>query len=454
MSQKRKSAADIAIADRGYSGLGPPAVPTATPQPQPPPPAPPPLPTIQPPPVTGIGSGGIISAIDAKIEPVRELNYSLLHNNRPLFQEFTIHKAVSDFGRVRITVDLFQGELSMPFKEIVELKAGVDALHLHRDPRVDTGVKPDEPIIRLPLASRLLRSLREPVRSTMLVQITTATPEAKLLYERTFFVTLLPVDQWRDTAEDRQWLPSFLQPRDPAIDKIVQLGEKYLRALCDDMSAGFNGYQSIIPGPSDPFADPTQPTLTGDQSDEERYAGVDLQVRAIWAALLDQHRLSYINPPPEYRRDSQRLRRPYEVIEGSHGTCIELAILIASCLEYIDIYPVIFLLKDHAFPGYWRSEAFQDKCIKDSIIQRNRSDTLTENWYFAKEPCFPSIRSAVAEGWLVPLETVRLTDQSSFRTALDEGLENLRTPFEFDAMIDIQTARKNNITPIPLVGGQ
>jgi hypothetical protein len=86
---------------------------------------------------------------------------------------------------------------------------------------------------------------------------------------------------------------------------------------------------------------------------------VDLQVEAIWAALLHEWQLGYINPPPTYADtregvmplDSQRLRTPSSVRRARMGTCIDLALLFAACLELVDIHPVIFLLDGHALPA-------------------------------------------------------------------------------------------------------
>src|SRR6185503_1914918 len=64
--------------------------------------------------------------------------------------------------------------------------------------------------------------------------------------------------------------------------------------------------------------------------------------------------------------DSQRLRTPSMIVKDRSGTCIDLALLLAACFELVDIYPVLFLLKDHAFPGYWRQDGFQQKFIEVS----------------------------------------------------------------------------------------
>jgi hypothetical protein len=373
----------------------------------------------------GTGPGGVINSLTVEVHPVESLNYAMLHNNRSVFEQFTIKNLTPGAGSIRIVVDLFQGELSVPYKGIIPFTGLNHTVNLNDDAGPSA--------IRLPLASSLMRSLKEPLRTTMLVQITDTAETVKFLYEQTFPVTLLPVDQWRDTDSDRQWLPSFVQQRDPVIVQIIQQAQKYLMAIQDDAGAGFDGYQSVDP------------------EDKDGFLTLDVQVQAIWAALQYDYELHYINPPPAYRKDSQRLRMPSEVITSKRGTCIDLAILLASCLEAVDIYPVVFLLKEHAFPGYWRSETFHKQFLDDAVTQ-TRAKRTTGSWHFEKDEFFLIIREAVAQGHLVPLETVRLTDHGSFRTSLDQGLENLRSPVGFDAMIDIQLARENGITPIPLTG--
>ena len=37
------------------------------------------------------------------------------------------------------------------------------------------------------------------------------------------------------------------------------------------------------------------------------------------------------------------------------------ALLLASCLEYVGIYPVLVLLTGHPFVGYWRSDQVHDE---------------------------------------------------------------------------------------------
>jgi hypothetical protein len=217
-------------------------------------------------------------------------------------------------------------------------------------------------------------------------------------------------------------------------------------SMADDPTAGFDGYQSVDEG---------APTV------EARYDAVDLQVRAIWSALLYDFELHYINPPPSYSAFHQRLRTPSEIVKGRRGTCIDLALLLAACLEYIDIYPVVFLLKGHAFPGYWRSPKFHKEFQQvtsvplpeaptpDALGATAHTTTRFEDAYAVKN--FTETRSLVATGRLVPLETVWLTTHGPFADAVEEGRRNLRRALEFDSMIDLVRARATGVTPLPVL---
>jgi hypothetical protein len=228
----------------------------------------------------------------------------------------------------------------------------------------------------------------------------------------------------------------------------VDAAQNYVMALRDNSAAGFDGYQCINP------------------ADEESVKGVDEQVQAIWSALIYNHNLSYINPPPTYNLSAQRLRTPTEIIEGRRGTCIDLALLFAACLEYVDIYPVIFLLRNHALPGFWRRSEFQDdfrkvaerfqKTPAPSGAEPSQLSTVQEwPWYHSKN-AYEEIMEEIDLGnqRLFPIETVGLTQRAGFKDSILSAIDKLKNKngipeFEFEGMIDITQARSNSITPIP-----
>jgi hypothetical protein len=377
-----------------------------------------------------VAAAGVVSAdtviVSVEIEP--EINYGLLHNGLPVFRKLTLHKAASVPALpVEVTVELNVGSDSYPYRHSFKLE--------------------DQPMaladkVKVPLTSSLARALRERVQSTLYLRVKAG---ETVVHQRTERVTLLPVDEWLDDGKQSVWLPSFVLPRDPSIGRIVDAAQRYLMALLDDPAAGFDGYQQVDP------------------NEAESTAVVDLQVRALWCALSYDFGLSYINPPPSYSARTQRLRTPSDVINGKRGTCIDLALLLAACLEYVDIYPAVVLLKGHAFPAYWRSaEAHENFVLANtgspppgttgSTTAASTGSVGRYGWHFQRQH-FAQIMQSIQRGDLVPLETVDITSRASFDTAMQDGLENLRNKNEFDSLLDLLQARRNEppVTPLPII---
>jgi hypothetical protein len=360
-----------------------------------------------------------------------ELNYSLLHNKRSLFEKFQLfcpnqqRRLLRD---VRIKVELAAGGERALYDNMFDVSS---------DWALDD--------IAVPLTSPLLRSIHETVRTSIFVEVSWGD---HVIHRRTHNVLLVPVDLWRDTDDDRKWLPSFVFPRDPAVSGLVEMAQRHVRLLRDDPVSGFDGYQSIDP------------------KDPESVSEVDFQVQAIWSAIVHELKLTYINPPPSYsvKRDSQRLRTPTMVVHRHSGTCIDLALFFAACLELVDIYPVIFLLEGHAFPGYWRSDSAHQRFLEarpsqiQEIVDADAttsaiSGAQSEGWYLRKS-AYDEIVQLVSNGDLVPLESVWLTENSGFWEAVEGGRKNFRPKRDFAAMIDIIVAREKLVTPLPIMGDQ
>jgi hypothetical protein len=361
--------------------------------------------------------------VDLEVEP--QINYSLLHNNRELLTTLTLTKLKDEpLRNIAVLVELCVGAQNYPYRYT----------HLELDDEVQLALAPR---VKIPLTSDLPRSLRERMQSTVYVKVTC---DGETAFEDTRRVTLIPVDEWLDDTEKNPWLPSFVLPRDPAILKIINSSRRYLIGIMDDPAAGFDGYQ-------------------------EAAAEVDSQVQAIWTALVNEYRIQYINPPPAYSSHTQRLRTPSDILESNTGTCIDLALLLAACLEYIGIYPVLVLLVDHAFVGYWRSEGAQENFVAVKTIPPTipgvGSPAAREaglpyvdeyGWRLTKLN-YVEVMAYVTSGHLVMLEATYLTDAKSFKQAKKQGRANLRSRDEFDSLLDIQVARTAvpPITPLPII---
>ncbi len=362
------------------------------------------------------------------------LNYSLLHNDRTPFRTFFIEKPLP--GRLpplQVEVALEVGGEFCRCRFSEELPEAASSIELAQR-------------IRLPLVAGLLRLCTESLRTNLYVKVSCG---ERLLRESSEGVTVLPADEWRDDGEDHRWLPSFVLPRDPAVLKVIDAAQRYLRTLLDDCAAGFDGYQQLF------------------DDDSNAAAVIDPQVQAIWAALQHDLPISYINPPPSYTSRSQRLRNPSEVFRGHAATCIDLALLFASCLEFVGIYPVVFLISGHAFPGYWRSDKAWWRMKQFRFDQAGDPEAGTalapptamapvpsargqsESWMFDGVGNLVELLRYVQDGTLAPFESTYVAARRGFFGALEEGSARLH-PDTFDSMIDIQSARAAGVTPLPL----
>jgi hypothetical protein len=373
--------------------------------------------------------------IRVKITERQLMNYSLLHNGLSPLSELRIERrnVAGAIRNIRVEVELHAGDASFPFRATVELPDGQDGILLENQ-------------VVLPLTSALIRTQSERIQSSLHV---TVHCDGELVEERTCRVALAPVDEWQD-GDVKEWrlLPSFVLPRDPAVARIVDSAHAILCALADDPTAGFDGYQSVDENGADL---------------EAKYGCVDRQVRAIWYAVLNQHALTYINPPPSYGSSTQRLRTPSQMLEERRGTCIDLALLMAACLEYVGFWPVLFLLRGHAFVGYWRSEAVRDLFLDvgdvavvmpegEDVDTGARSALPYRGGVFGADQRL-DVQRRINRGDLVALETTWLTVRGGFEAAAEEGRRNIRSITEYQAMIDLKIARASGVTPLPLLVG-
>jgi hypothetical protein len=384
-------------------------------------------------------------ALVAQCSPKRVINFASLHNNQPLFDEFWLMKyPEGTLADIDVEVELHTGAQAYPYRANLTLKEDV----------LDLAAK-----VTIPLTWMRDGAFDESVRSSLRVRVSA---KGQPVLADTYAVTLLPPDEWEDSDENRQWLPSFVYPRDPAMKAVLQAAQPFLMSLTDRAAAGFDGYQCIDPqaesksNSAAPLGAEAFPFFP--RSDDDPCAGVDLQVRAIWCALVYQMRLHYINPPPGYVAQTQRLRTPAEVLAEGRGTCIDLALLLAACCEYIDVHPVIVLLEGHAFPGYWRSEQAHEDFVRIRDVEPDSLDDVQSQegqryaWVLEGLAGYREVKSQVLAGNLALLESTWLTQGSGFAEAEEEGLENLRVASEFHSMIDILLARRHGITPLPIRG--
>ncbi len=153
------------------------------------------------------------------------------------------------------------------------------------------------------------------------------------------------------------------------------------------------------------------------------------QVSALFT-VVGNSRLQYSEPPASFTSDGQKIRTPDRVFAGGIATCMDLAMLFASCLEQAGLNPVILVKKGHAWIGCW-------------LVNTTFSTPMFDDGQ--------GVRKRIASGEMLAFETTVLTQRqpTSLRVACELGLQHLQQEDEFLFAIDVKRARIEQIRPLP-----
>ncbi|WP_082487021.1 DUF3320 domain-containing protein [Methylobacterium sp. Leaf89] len=257
----------------------------------------------------------------------------------------------------------------------------------------------------LPLDAGLLAACTEVGRLALTVILEDAEGERGRTVAE---MRLLPPAHWGGAPSAPHLLAAFVRPDDPAVDAVLRTAARKLGAA--GRATTLDGYGR------------------GGKVRAWDLAG------AIWAALAD-HRLASVLPPARFEQAGQTVRGPGEVIEDRVGTCLDLSLLYAACLEQAGLNPVLVLTVGHAFVGVWlQDEGFASATIDDRQHLRKRRDLQD----------------------LILVDTTLLTQDppTTFRAAVDHGagLVEDGAPAALDIAIDIRGCRRRGIRPMDLGG--
>ncbi len=165
------------------------------------------------------------------------------------------------------------------------------------------------------------------------------------------------------------------------------------------------------------------------------------EVEAIYTALHN-YGIIYQNPPAK-RYSVQRIRMPEEVLNDRKGTCIDLSILFAACLEEIGLNPIIQFGEGHALAGLFLNDIEEENTEIPTVIFENGIEKREE-----------VIRNLVGNKILV-IDAVCLVsnESTSFQQAINNGKDYvMRNYGKYFKAIDIKTCHLSAFSPIPCVG--
>ncbi len=217
-------------------------------------------------------------------------------------------------------------------------------------------------------------------------------------------IDVLSYDEWSGFRSLPEILAAFVQPNHPIVEIILNETATVLGEATGDSS--LSGYQAKNRG------------------------RVFKTVAALYSVISGKG-INYVNPPASFEQAGQKIRFPDRIIENKLGTCLDLSVLFAACLEQCGLNPLVLFTEGHAFVGVW----LIDDCFADSLV-----DDLLR------------VRKRVDLNEICVVETTLATQKPhcAFEFAADAARRKLGDGEKFTGAIDIRRARKGMIRPVPI----
>lgn len=319
----------------------------------------------------------------------RTLNFAMQQNYVPLIRNLVLtNNTDADLDDIKITVS-FEPQFAKSYETAVA--------HLEKGKSVE--ISP----IRVIIQPEYLLSLTEKLTANAHFEVTSAD---EILFTEDVGIDLLAYDEWSGVELMPEIIAAFITPNHPKIAEITGKASEYLYKW--NGSPSFTGYQRQNPNE------------------------VKKQMAAVFAALQEQN-IAYNMPPASYECVGQRVRLPDSVLGQKCGTCLDLSVLYASCLEAVGLNPFIVFIKGHAFCGCWLEDETFPECMTDDVS---------------------AVSKRTAEG-IEEISLVECTDfvagkAVEFDKAEKHAKDHLIEPRDFQCAIDVKRARGSGVRPIPM----
>lgn len=299
-----------------------------------------------------------------------------------------------------------------PIKDI-SLRITSDYQFFEEYERQLPAIRPGKPVNipnpKLVINGNLLAGMEEAVTAAINVELY---KDGERLCGKTAQMQVFAYNQWQGGDTYRDLLPAFVLPNHPVIPMLMHEAADRLRKWGKDPS--FEGYQSHDPN----------------------------RVRELAAAAfaaIQKKNIIYAEPPKSafLSVPGQRIRTPEIIMEQRLGTCMDMTLLYAACLESMGLHPLLVLLKGHIFAGVWLRERTLDELKSGNVIidsfyeLHKRFGTGTDELTFVE--C-----TAMCSGKEASYEDAEYTAKAG----------NLSDPEAFECAIDVFVSRINGVRPI------
>jgi len=310
-------------------------------------------------------------------------------------------------GRHIVDLDL-TGRFPKPTGDLtvaVRIDPALSAVWKRTVPAPEIGLDVRIGPVELALHAEQLAALTEARPGSLALSISDGT--GRELFAATESIEVLAHNEWVAVPGRIDLLATFVMPNDSAVMEILKRVRTRLAAL--GVADSLEGYQdpvSMHDGHSRPW----------------------MIARAVYDALRGDLGISYINPPASFETTGQKILLPSQILEHRMGTCLDLAVLYAACLERAGLHSLLFIMHGHAFAGFWQKPTALPTPVE-------------QHWM--------SVKQALQAGLLVPVETTGVTGASTdFDQAIAAGRHHIEAGSTLEIAVDIARARIAKVKPM------
>ena len=324
-----------------------------------------------------------------EVSALEVVNYALQQNRVPILHKVTI---INHSDKAAEHVDLHitaAPQLCFPVTKHIDYVAPGSVFEV-KD-------------LKLTLDPEFLAGLTEKVAGLLRFSLN---KDETVLYSEDLEITALSFDEWHGYSYHPELLAAFVTPNHPEIARINGDAARHLQNWTGDPS--LDAYQ------------------TGDPN------RVLSQAAAIYAALQTRE-IVYAVPPASFERVGQRVRLCDAVLGQKMGTCLDLTLLYAACLESAGLHPLLILQRGHIFAGVWLEDLSFPESVQDdaSLVTKRMSSGVNE---IAVVEC-----TAFTSG-----------KRMNFDRARDAAHKELVGENPVEYIIDVNRARLSGVSPLPL----
>lgn len=213
---------------------------------------------------------------------------------------------------------------------------------------------------------------------------------------------VLAYDEWSGARSLPELVSAFVMPNHPVVERLLADALELLRE--EGQAPKLDGYQR-----------------------ESRNAVIQMTA-AVYGAVCKQQ-LRYMNPPVSFEEMGQKIRTPDRIVANRMATCLDLAVLVAACLEQAGLHPLLVVTEGHAFAGVWLDErSFATPTVYDGVDLRKHVDSNHVRVFETTTTVAPN-----------PLAFVKAVETG--RRALDDD-------DKFRFVVDVARARRAGLRPI------